>query len=191
MLKVKIVLLVTALLLVTIQNPCAADIAPAQMSRDSDTQGIYFPPTGQDIDAQDQRSPQKVGLDPELLNELRGKASRWALWRHGYLVHVEGDFNQKTEVASLRKTWHALTVGAAIKQGKIPSYHQKISKWNKELTGNDAEATWWHVMTQSSGFDYPYNDYPDYKPGKMWTYSDHNPYHLCHALAKAYGKKNY
>ena len=191
MLKVKIVLLVTALLLVTIQNPSAADITPVQMSRDSDTQGIYFPPPGQDVDAQDQRGPQKVGLDPELVNELRGKASRWALWRHGYLVHAEGDFNQKTEVASLRKTWHALTVGAAIKQGKIPSYHQKISKWNKELTGNDAEATWWHVMTQSAGFDYPYNDYPDYKPGKMWTYSDHNPYHLCHALAKAYGKKNY
>jgi len=191
MLKVKIVLLVTSLLLVTIQNSCAADITPTKMSRDSYTQGIYFPAPGQSVDAQDQRSPKKVGLDPELVNELRGKASRWALWRHGYLVHVEGDFNQKTEVASLRKTWHALTVGAAIKQGKIPSYHQKLSKWNKELTGNDAEATWWHVITQSTAFNYPYNDYPDYKPGKMWTYSDHNPYHLCHALAKAYGKKNY
>ncbi|MHC4727891.1 MAG: hypothetical protein ACYS17_11755, partial [Planctomycetota bacterium] len=152
---------------------------------------FYFPPPGEGLDKQDHRKPEDVGLNNAVIEQLKGKASLWALWRHGYLVHVEGDFNQKTEVASLRKTWHALTVGAAIKQGKIPSYHQKISIWNKELTGNDAEVTWWHVMTQSSGFDYPYNDYSDYKPGKIWTYSDHNPYHLCNALAKVYGKKNY
>ncbi|MCK4785615.1 MAG: DUF5060 domain-containing protein, partial [Desulfobacteraceae bacterium] len=191
MLKSKIILLVIALLLVTIQNSCAADINPTQMSPDFKMQGIYFPPPGEGLDKQNRRKPQEVGLNYAVIERLKGKASLWALWRHGYLVHVEGDFNQKTEVASLRKTWHALTVGAAIKQGKIPSYHQKINTWNKELTGNDAEATWWHVITQSAGFDYPYDDYPDYKPGKMWTYTDHNPYHLCNALAKLYGKKNY
>ncbi|MFB0551972.1 MAG: DUF5060 domain-containing protein [Phycisphaerae bacterium] len=191
MLIVKMVLPVTALLLVTIQNLCTADITPTQMSLDSNTQGIYFPPPGEGLDKQDRRKLQEVGLNHSVIEQLKGKASLWALWRHGYLVHVEGDFNQRTEVASLRKTWHALTVGAAIKQGKIPSYHQKISIWNKELAGNDSEATWWHVMTQSAGFDYPYDDYPDYKPGKTWTYSDHNPFHLCNALSKVYGKKNY
>ena len=202
MLKIKIVLSVIALLLVSMQNPCAADITPAQMSRDSDTQGIYFPPPGQGADAQDQRSPQEVGLDPELVNGLRGQASRWALWRHGYLVHVEGNFNQNQEVKSLRKTWHALTVGAAIKQRKIPSYKQKISQWvnlhngdnpHRAVDGNvyHNDATWWHVMTQSAGFDYPYGGYPAYKPSRIWTYSDKNPRHLTDALAKAYGKKDH
>jgi CubicO group peptidase (beta-lactamase class C family) len=113
------------------------------------------------------------------------------LWRHGYLVHVEGDFHQTTDVASLRKTWHAMIVGAAIKQGRIPSLDQKISTWLPELKGNDAEATWRHVLTQSAGFDYPYGDYPDYRPGQMWTYSDWNLVHLCNALARVYGKKDF
>jgi len=164
---------------------------PEESATGAQKHKFYFPPPGEGLDMQDCRKPQEVGLNHAIIEQLKGKASLWALWRHGHLVHVEGDFNQRIEVASLRKTWHALTIGAAIKQGKIPSYHQKISKWNKELAGNDAEATWWHVMTQSAGFDYPYDDYPDYKPGKIWTYSDHNPYHLCQALAKAYGKKNY
>ena len=116
---------------------------------------------------------------------------RWALWRHGYLIHVEGDFYEIRDVASLRKTWHAMIVGAAILQGKIPALDQKISEYEKELRGKDRSATWRHVLTQSAGFDYPYGDYPDYAPGEMWTYSDINLVHLCHALAKVYGKKNY
>ncbi|MHC4497105.1 MAG: DUF5060 domain-containing protein, partial [Planctomycetota bacterium] len=116
---------------------------------------------------------------------------RWALWRHGRLVHVEGDLHKTTDVASLRKTWHAMIVGAAIKQGRIPSHHHKIGKWLPELRGSDAEATWRHVMTQSAGFDYPYGNHPDYEPGKMWTYSDLNLVHLCNALARVYGKKDF
>ena len=163
---------------------------------------FYFPPPGQGLDKQDQRQPQEVGLDPGIIQQLqksiqdhletRQKVSqRWALWRHGYLIHVEGDFNQATDVASLRKTWHAMTVGAAIKQGKIPSYDQKISVWQTELEGKKAEATWRHVILQAAGFDYPHGDHPEYKPGEMWTYSDWNPVHLCHALAKVYGKKDF
>jgi len=154
---------------------------------------FYFPPAGEALANQDRRRPQEVGLKPELIDDLKARlnAGRWALWRHGRLVHVEGDFNEKTEVKSLRKTWHALTVGAAIKQGKIPSYHQKLSVWNKELTGKDAEATWWHVITQTSGFDYPFGDFPAYRPGEIWTYSDKNPRQLCNALARAYGKQDW
>jgi CubicO group peptidase (beta-lactamase class C family) len=169
---------------------------------------FYFPPPSESIEKQDRRSPSDVGLKPEVVKALKSqlvsgwesrglpskggqKSRHWALWRHGYLVHVEGDFNRKTEVKSLRKTWHALTVGAAIKQDKIPSIDQKISVWSKELTGKHAGATWWHVMTQTSGFDYPYDDQPAYAPGEMWTYSDKNPKHLCNALARVYGKRDY
>ncbi len=153
--------------------------------------GIYYPPPGEGLDKQRRIRPEDVGLSPAVIEQLKGKAARWALWRHGYLVHVEGEFNKAVHVASLRKTWHALSVGAVIKQGLIPSLDQRISVYETDLKGPHAEATWRHVITQSSGFDYPYGDYPAYKPGEMWTYSDANPLHLTNALAKVYGKKGY
>jgi len=167
--------------------------AAAMETQDFGKAGIYFAPLGQSIANQNLRRPEEVGVRPEIVARLKVKMQdhRWALWRHGYLVHVEGDFNKNTEVASLRKTWHALTVGAAIGQGKIPSVHQKINVWRKELTGKDAKATWWHVITQTSGFDYPYGEHPAYEPGQIWTYSDKNPRHLCTALARVYGKKDF
>jgi CubicO group peptidase (beta-lactamase class C family) len=151
---------------------------------------IAFPP-GQGRDRWEQRTPAQAGINPKLIEKLKGAGDRWALWRDGYLVHVEGDFNHKQDVASLRKTWHAMIVGAALHQKKIASFDEKISRWQPELKGHHADATWRHVLTQSSGFDYPYGNHPAYRPGEMWTYSDLNLIHLCHALAKVYGKKNY
>ncbi len=161
---------------------------------------IVFPSAGQGPKCWKRCPPEEAGFRPAVIDEItrfianhpsKGAEQRWALWRDGYLIHYEGDFNAKVDVASLRKTWHAMTVGAAIKQGKIPFYHQKISVWLPELTGIKSEATWWHVITQSAGFDYPYGDHPEYKPGEMWTYSDWNLVRLCHALAKVYGKKDF
>lgn len=157
-------------------------------------EGWYFPPPGESLEQQDRRAPDAVGLKPAIVEQLQGTGSRWALWRHGYLVHVEGDWNKKQDVASLRKTWHALTVGAAIGQGKIPNYHQLVRTWYPDLNGRDASATWWHVITQSSGFDYPHPDYPDVgdpAPGAVWTYTDKNPRVLCNALARLYGKTDF
>lgn len=162
-------------------------LCPGQVT----AQDIYFPPAGEKPDKQRRHTPEEAGLKPALIEQLKGQATRWALWRHGYLVHTEGDFNTTVQVASLRKTWHALTIGAAIKQGKIPSLDQRISVYERDLKGNDALATWRHVITQSSGFDYPYDRYPDFKPGEMWTYSDANPLRLTNALAKVYGRKGY
>ncbi|HPE74651.1 MAG TPA: DUF5060 domain-containing protein [Draconibacterium sp.] len=163
----------------------------------------YYPPPGNDISNQDQRTPEEVGLNPKVVNEINlflhqnkyvrnGNIYpiRWALWRDGHLIHVEGDFYKKSDVASLRKTWHAMIVGAALKNGKIKSLNQKLTDY-LNLTGNDAQATWKDILTQSAGFDYPYGSYPDYKPGEMWTYSDLNLINLCNAIAHVYGKKNY
>ena len=154
---------------------------------------FYFPPPGESLEDQDQRAAQDVGLESEVVSKLNSQipSGRWALWRHGYLIHVEGDFNQITEVKSLRKTWHALTVGAALQQERVPSLDQKISLWCEGLTGKHAKATWRHVITQTSGFDYPYGSFPAYAPGTMWTYSDKNPRYLCNALARVYGKQDY
>jgi hypothetical protein len=153
---------------------------------------MFFPLPGESVSDQNQQSPGAAGLNASIVNALSGTASRWALWRHGYLIHVEGSFNSEIEVKSLRKTWHALIVGAGIKQGKIPSLAQKISVWQTQLSGNDANAAWKHVITQSAGFDYPGCGHStDYEPGTMWTYSDLNLFHLCNALAKAYGRRDY
>jgi len=183
----------TLLLIAALAVATAASAAQSASKGAAAARGIYFPPPGQTMDKQDQRKPAEVGLTSGVIARLQAelRSRRWALWRHGYLVHVEGDFNKQTEVKSLRKTWHALTVGAAIQQGRIPSIHQKIGVWCKELTGRHAEATWWHVMTQTSGFDYPCGQHRAYAPGEMWTYSDKNPRHLCNALARVYGKRDY
>jgi CubicO group peptidase (beta-lactamase class C family) len=165
-------------------------------------EGFYFPPPGQGLANQQIRHPEEVGLAPSVVervdnwlaahrDETRTKDQRWALWRHGYLVHVRGEFDEPVEVASLRKTWHAMIVGAALKQGRIPSLDQKLSVWQSGLAGPHAEATWRHVLTQSAGFDYPHGEHPAYAPGEMWTYSDWNLFHLCHALAKVYGKAGF
>lgn len=154
---------------------------------------MYFPPPGESLAQQSRKTPAEVGLKPDLIPALQAhaKPARWALWRDGHLIHVEGEFNRKQDVASLRKTWHALTVGAAIHQGKISSVSQQISVWVPELTGAHAAATWWHVITQTSGFDYPYGEFPAFKPGEIWTYSDKNPRVLGNALARVYGKKDF
>ncbi len=82
-----------------------------------------------------------------------------------------------------------MTVGAAIEQGKIADFKtQKLSAYLPSLTGNDADATWWHVLTQSTGFDYPGCEIStDYLPGQMWTYSDLNLKNLTEALYVAWG----
>jgi CubicO group peptidase (beta-lactamase class C family) len=154
---------------------------------------LYYPAPGETIQQQSRWTPAQAGLNPRVIEELTraNVAQRWALWRYGRLIHVQGDFNEASDVASNRKTWHAMLVGAAIKQRKIPSIDEKLSRWNPELSVKDAAASWRHVITQSAGFDYPYANFPDFEPGQMWTYSDLNLVNLCRALARVYGKKDY
>jgi len=159
---------------------------------DASLPDMYFPPPGESLNVQLRLTPAEIAMTADFIDGLKPLvAGRWALWRNGYLIHVEGDFNAKGDVASLRKTWHALTVGAAIKQGRIPALEEKIGIRVPELKGVHAEATWWHVITQTSGFDYPYDQWRAYRPGEIWTYSDKNPRVLCSALARVYGKKDF
>jgi CubicO group peptidase (beta-lactamase class C family) len=166
------------------------------------TPAIYFPKAGEGLATQEQIKPHEAGFAPDLIGQINAytiahhdtrkmKQPAWALWRWGRLIHWEGDFDEPQQVASNRKTWYAMMVGAALQQGRIPSLQQKISIWQPDLRGLHAEATWWHVLTQSSGFDYPHGNHPPYAPGEMWTYSDWNLVHLCHALARVYGKRDF
>jgi hypothetical protein len=149
---------------------------------------FYFPPSGESIANQSQKTAPQVDLDGDIVANLNAviTTGRWALWRHGYLVHVEDDFNQTSEIKSLRKLFHAVTAGVAAYRGLIPSLSQPISVWNPELTGLDASATWRHVLTQTSAFDEPV-----LAPGSLWAYSDANPFQLNRALARVWGRTDY
>lgn len=155
------------------------------------TPDFFFPPPGEGLDKQQTRSAHALGFRPAVIDQLKNKTTRWAVWRWGFLLHAEGDFNATVHVASLRKTCYALAVGAALQQRRIPSLGQKLSVWEKDLKNHHADATWWHVLTQSTGFDYPYGAHPAYKPGQIWTYSDLNALRLTDALAKVYGRKDH
>ena len=149
--------------------------------------GVYFPPAGQELDNQRQRPAGRVGIDRALIDVLDGLIDgRWALWRHGHLVHVNGSFTDRTMVRSVRKTFHAATVGAALHQGRIASLDEPLRRWIPELSGNNAEATWRHVLTQTTAFDEP-----QLKPGTLWAYSDANAHALCLALARVWGLADY
>jgi hypothetical protein len=152
--------------------------------------GVYFPPPGEGLNRQDRRQPAAVGLNDQIGEDLRPVAERWALWRHGRLVALKGDFNLQQDVKSVAKTWHAVVLGAAIQQGRVPSVRQRITVWDPTLVGRDSLATWFHVLTQSSSFDYPCCAQPDYWPGVMWTYSELNIAELTRALARVYGHDN-
>lgn len=152
---------------------------------------IYFPPPGEGLAKQDHRRPAAVGLRDRISEDLHPVAERWALWRHGRLVALKGDFNLSQDVKSVAKTWHAVAVGAAVQQGRIPSLRQRVAVWDPgSLTGRDTLATWFHVLTQSASFDYPCCARPDFWPGVMWTYSDLNIIELTRALSRVYGHRD-
>jgi len=163
---------------------------------------LHFPSPGTGLGVHEWITPEESNVDAGVVPRLHAFLAersqergimRWALWRGGRLLHVEGAFDAAVDVASLRKTWHAMSVGAALRQGLIPSLDEPISRWVPELAGKGAweRATWRHVLTQASGFDYPYGDWPAFEPGEMWTYSDLNLMNLNHALARVYGKRDF
>jgi hypothetical protein len=154
--------------------------------------GFHFPEPGETLAVQQQREPSEVGLDPAVLGQLASRTSRYALWRDGYLVAVKGDFFQNAQVASQRKTWHALSVGAALAQGRIPSLDQRLSEWIPALVGHDALATWRHALTQSASFVHPGCGHEtDYLPGEIFTYADPHIANLNLAMARAFGRSKF
>ncbi|MCG8370171.1 MAG: Ig-like domain-containing protein, partial [Proteobacteria bacterium] len=150
--------------------------------------GTWFPPPGETLASQNPVSPDAVGLSPTIVTELSSAitAGRWALWRDGHLVHVEGAFNAAGDIQSVRKSILAAVAGAGIERSLIPSLDQSLGDWNPELSGADATASWFHALAQTSAFDEP-----GLAPGALWAYSDANPLQLSRALARVWGRTDY
>jgi len=147
--------------------------------------GIFFPTAGETLSSQSLKLPAEVGLSTTTVSALQSviTGGRWALWRHGYLVHIEGDFNLNADIGAASSGIHAATIGVALERSLIPSLDQKLSVWNTELTGIDTDVTWRHVLSQSSALDDP-----GALPGDVWAYSDANTYQLNRALSRAWGR---
>ncbi len=153
--------------------------------------GVYFPPKGQSTSYQKKKTASAVGLSSGIVTDLKNTilAGRWAVWRHGYLVHNQGAFNTKTEIKSARKTFHAATIGALIRQGKIDSIHQPLTDWDAGVAGGPGnchlDATLGHAMTQTTAFDES-----QLCPGELWAYSDANPPVINRVAARAWRGTN-
>ncbi len=153
-------------------------------------QGVYYPPPGkQSLSYQKKKAAVEVGLKTTTVSALKNaiKKGRWALWREGYLVHVQASaaFNTNTEIASARKAFHAATIGGLIQLGKIYSLSQKVSDWNAGNSGGPGNchqnATLYDVMTRTTAYDDQSKC-----PGEVWAYSDANPPMLNQVAARAW-----
>lgn len=148
--------------------------------------GVAFPPPGESPGVQPRKTPEQAGFRPEVLEALQQAivGGRWALWRHGHLIHVEGAFDRTTEIKSAAKTFHAALVGAALEQGRIGSVDDDVAPFAPALVGRGI--TWRHLLTQTSGL----HD-PELAPGTRFVYHEKNPTVLCHALARVWGRASY
>ena len=94
-----ITILVLSRLFSTAGNCMCAELSELDLKGDRMIDRFYFPPPGQGLDKQDPRQPEKAGLDPAIVEQINnfagnnreergaGASQRWALWRHGYLIH--------------------------------------------------------------------------------------------------------
>lgn len=118
--------------------------------------------------------------------------ARWALFRWGRLIHVQGNFNEVVpDLKSARKTIHGMNIGALMQLGAIKTSSGGLcdngastanqdgclnrnvwSTWGSQLgiTVPDQTATLRHVLTQTSTFADSGKT-----PGQEWHYSDCNP----------------
>lgn len=123
------------------------------------------------------------------------------------------DYNESslTNSFSVAKSFTALAIGAAIKEGKIESVHQKVGDFIPEFSnGKKAEISILHLLQMSSGIDFgeDYNNpfgfmaktyYGDdlyeltvnkpivHEPGKVWKYQGGNTLLLSFIIQKACG----
>ena len=175
--KILIIILVVALF--------TAGLCPGLVSAQVGANGIYFPPPGESLSSQSIKLPEELGLSATTVSALQSviTGGRWALWRHGYLIHIEGDFNLNTDIGAASTGIHAATVGVALERSLLASLDEKISVWNTELTGKDAEVSWRHILSQTSTLDDPVA-----LPGDVWAYSSANAYQLNRALSRLWGR---
>jgi CubicO group peptidase (beta-lactamase class C family) len=144
-------------------------------------------------------TPGEAGLDEARLIQAReyaltGEGSGY-ITRSGNLVLAWGDARQSYDLKSSTKSFGAIALGLAIKDGKfaladkalalhptfgVPPETNAASGWVNEITVL-------HLASQTAGFQKPGGYTPLlFRPGAMWDYSDSGPNWLAECLTLAY-----
>ncbi|MDE2505689.1 MAG: serine hydrolase, partial [Planctomycetota bacterium] len=117
------------------------------------------------------RTPEQVGLSVDKLKALAELAGgRGCVVRHGYLVYAWGDSSRSEDIASAMKPVVSTLLLLAVQDGKLASVDAKVSDFEPGLLklnrGKDAEITWRHLASQTSGYGLVE------APGKAFAYND-------------------
>jgi CubicO group peptidase (beta-lactamase class C family) len=116
--------------------------------------------------------PETVGLSAEKLDVLaKLVGGRGCVVRQGYLVYGWGDLSKSGDIASAVKPVISTLLLLAVQQGKVKGVDAKLAEFDSRLRalnrGKDADITWRHVASQTSGYGlsevpggaYAYNDF--------------------------------
>jgi CubicO group peptidase (beta-lactamase class C family) len=143
------------------------------------------------------------------------KAGSGVILRHGEVVQTWGDVEYTDMTFSISKSYLALCMGIAVKDGLIPDVHQPI-RATIENGGFDTDQnqtiTWAHMLQLTSEWEGTLWDKPDWidryrdvignsptaslkgtkrplqQPGTYWEYNDVRVNQLSYALMRAFGR---
>jgi len=113
-------------------------------------------------------TPESVGLDSATLDALRELVGgEGCVVRSGILAYAWGDVSRSRDIASAVKPVISTLLWMAIQEGRLPGPDALLSEVEPALTGKDAQITWRHLASQTSGYGlseqpgdaYAYNDY--------------------------------
>src|SRR5262249_28697274 len=120
----------------------------------------------------ERRDPESVGLTTDKLKELADLVGgSGCVARDGYLVYTWGDPTKSGDIASAVKPIISTLLLLAVQQGKIKSVDAKVAEFEPRLRtlnqGKDAEITWRHLASQTSGYGL------SERPGEAYAYNDY------------------
>ncbi len=110
------------------------------------------------------RTPEEVGVSTAALDRIR-KPGDGAIVRHGYVIYSWGDPSRGGDWASATKPVISTMLGIAVQEGKC-TVDGRVSEFEPRLTGKDAEITFRHLATMTSGYGLVE------PPGEAWAYND-------------------
>ncbi len=118
------------------------------------------------------KTPAEAELSAEVLEALaKLVGGRGCVVRGGVLVFSWGDIAKSGDIASAFKPILSLLLLLAVQDGKLESVDAKVADVVPELrnlnSGKDAEITWRHLASQTSG--YGLQEFP----GKAYAYNDY------------------
>lgn len=136
---------------------------------DADPDAPPLPPVVFPGDSWETRSPEDVGLDPDLLDDFREATGdrRGVIIRHGYLVYNWGDQTTKMDWLSAAKPVTATMLMFAVFEGKLSSVDDLVGGWDWEMSAKDSDMTFRHLANMVSGYAL------SEAPGEAWGYNDY------------------